>query len=98
MLDLATSMETDSRIAMIETDHEVVLRAPGWPGDTDFELVAFTPLGRTCEVVRAEELAADIGKALLILDKTRVLGDQKPDWYRRLELCADGVYPVRRGE
>ncbi len=94
MLDLATSMETDSRIVIIETNHEVILKAPEWPGDNDFELVAFSPLGGTCEVVRVEELAADIGRALVTLDKSALLGDQKPDWYRRLERCADGAFPA----
>ena len=93
MLDLATSMEKDSEI-MIETNHEVVLTVPKWPGDTDFELVAFSPSGRTCEVVRAETLAADIAKALLMLDKAAILEGQKPDWYRRLERCADGAFPA----
>lgn len=93
MLDLATSMEKGSE-TMIETNHELVLTVPRWPGDTDFELVAFSPLGRTCEVVRAEDLAADIAKALVMLDKAALLEGQKPDWYRRLERCADGAFPA----
>lgn len=91
MLDLATSMETDSKVAMIETNHELVLKAPDWPGDTDFELVAFSTLGGTCEIIRAEALAADIAKALLALNETDALKGQKPEWYERLERCADGA-------
>ena len=94
MLDLATSMEIDSKMVMIETNHEVVLKAPGWPGDTDFELIAFSPFGRTCEVVRAEDLAADIAKALAMLDKAAIFEGQNPDWYWRLKRCADGALPV----
>jgi hypothetical protein len=91
MLDVATSMETDSKVTLVETNHEVTLKAPGWPADTDFELVAFSPLGGTCEVVRPDELAADIARALSTLDNSPALAAQKPDWYRRLERYADGA-------
>jgi hypothetical protein len=91
MLDLATSMERDSKITAIETNHGITLKAPGWPGDTDFELVAFSPSSKTCEVIRAAELASDIARALVELDKAAAWEGQKPDWYRRLEKCADGA-------
>jgi hypothetical protein len=91
MLDLATSTETDSKVTVIETNHGVLLEAPGWPTDTDFELVAFSPLERTCEVIRASDLAADIAMALSTLDKTAVWEGQKPDWYRRLASYAEGA-------
>lgn len=91
MLDLATWTENDSNIAVIETNHSVLLKAPGWPSDTDFELVAFSPLGKTCAVIRAADLAADIASALSTLDKATAWEGEKPDWYRRLERCADGA-------
>jgi hypothetical protein len=91
MLDLATSMESDSKVTVIETNHDVILKAPGWPGDTDFELVAFSPSGETCEVIRSDELASDIARALLAMDEAAVWTGQKPDWYRRLEKCANGA-------
>lgn len=94
MLDLATSTESDSKVTVIETNHDVTLKAPGWPGDTDFELVAFSPSGKTCEVIRAAELASDIAEALLALEKAVAWAGQKPDWYRRLEKCADGASPA----
>ena len=85
MLDLAISIDTDStNTTIIETNHGVELKAPDWPQDCDFQLVAFDPLGETCEVVSAECLAEDIGEALEALGSTSFNGG-KPDWYRRLE-------------
>jgi hypothetical protein len=72
-------------------DRNVILKAAEWPTDTDFELVAFRPSENTCEVIRAVELASDIAQALLTLDKAVVWEGQKPDWYQRLEMCADGA-------
>ena len=46
MLDLADSPEKFRRgIPIIETNHGILLESPGWPLDTDFELVVrWTPL------------------------------------------------------
>jgi hypothetical protein len=86
MLDLAISIGTDSRnITVIETNHGMRLRAPGWPQDCDFQLIAFNPLEKTCEVVWADGLAEDIGDALAALDTAVFFKDRKPDWYLRLE-------------
>ena len=42
MLDLAISVNTDSRrTTIIETNRGVKLKAPAWPQDCDFQLVAF---------------------------------------------------------
>jgi hypothetical protein len=68
----------------------VELKAPEWPQDSDFQLVAFNPSGETCEVVWAEDVAEDIGKALTTLDKAAPFKGRKPDWYRRLERYARG--------
>jgi len=81
MLDLATPSEDDLAGTTVETNGEIVLSTPKWLGDTDFELVAFSPSGTTCEVVRACDLACDIASALLALDKAAGFADQKPDWY-----------------
>jgi hypothetical protein len=92
MLDLAVSAEADwGGTTAVETNHEVILKAPEWPGDTDFELVAFSPSGKTCEIVQAGDLAGDIAMALVTLDKAAVLEGQKPDWYWRLKRCAEGA-------
>lgn len=92
MLDLAVSINTDSRrTRVIETNHGVKLKAPAWPQDCDFQLVAFNPSGKSCEVVWTENLAADIGRALLKLDEATALKGRKPDWYRRLKRYATGA-------
>ena len=93
MLDLAISIGTDSRNAVvIETNQGVKLQASGWPQDCDFQLVAFDPAGETCEVVWSESLAEDIGRALISLDKMVALKGRKPDWYRRLKRYAEGAF------
>jgi hypothetical protein len=86
MLDLAISIDTDPRV--VETNNGVKLKAPGWPQDCDFQLVAFDPSGESCEVISAENLAEDIGKALMALDREAPFKGGKPDWYRRLERYA----------
>jgi hypothetical protein len=92
MLDLAISIDTDARgTTVIETNHGVALKAPKWPQDCDFQLVAFSPSSRTCEVIWTEQLADDIGKALRALDDASVLEARKPDWYRRLIRYARGA-------
>ncbi|MGA2434098.1 MAG: hypothetical protein ABSG25_02305 [Bryobacteraceae bacterium] len=89
MLDLAISIDTDrNNINIVETNHGVELKAPGWPNDCDFQLVAFDPSGETCEVISAEGLAKDIGEALRMIDSVAAFKGRKPDWYRSLELYA----------
>jgi hypothetical protein len=86
MLDLAISVGTDARnTTIIETNHGAELRAPGWPQDCDFQLVAFTRSGRSCEVVSPEDLTDDIGMALLAIKDAKRFKGRKPDWFRRLE-------------
>ena len=89
MLDLAISIDTDARgTTVIETNHGAQLKAPRWPQDCEFQLVAFNPSGKTCTVVWTEELADDIDHALKTIQETGVLKGTKPDWYRRLTQCA----------
>lgn len=93
MLDLAVSAETTwEGTAVVETVHGVELKAPEWNHDSDFELVAFSPSGKSCEVIRAEDLARDIAMALLTLDEAAALKRGRPDWYRRLKSYAEGAF------
>ncbi|MFZ2642869.1 MAG: hypothetical protein WA117_17880 [Verrucomicrobiia bacterium] len=92
MLDLAISTDTDRNgIAVIETNRGERLKAPRWPQDCDFQLVAFNPAAKSCDVVWTEALANDIGKALKALAHAGVLKGRKPDWYHRLMRCANGA-------
>lgn len=92
MLDLAISTDTNRQgITVIETNRGAQLRAPGWPQDCEFQLVAFNPTAKSCDVVRTEELARDIGKALEALDHVGALKGWKPGWYHRLSVCAKGL-------
>jgi hypothetical protein len=89
MLDLAISIDTDSKnTTIIETNSGVILKAPEWPQDCEFQLVAFKPSGQTCEIVWADGLAEDIGEALVALQREPSLKGRKPDWFRRLKLYA----------
>jgi hypothetical protein len=93
MLDLAVSAEAISEgVAVVETLHGVERKAPKWNHDADFELVAFSPSGKNCEVVRARDLARDIAMALLTLEEGAALKYGNPDWYRRLKRYAEGAF------
>ena len=96
MLDLAIEIDTDQKnISIIETNYGMQMKAPEWPNDCEFQLVAFNPSGDTCEIVGADGLSEDIGEALIALDRAAVFKGQKPDWYLRLELYATGAdYPA----
>ena len=92
MIDLAIAMDTDQKgTTVIETNTGVKLKAPEWPRDCDFQLVAFSPTGKTCEIIFADQLAKDIKYALLRLESTGAMEKQKPDWYRRLNRYARGA-------
>jgi hypothetical protein len=92
MLDLAIPIETDANgITVIETNRGQAMKAPSWPQDSEFQIVAFGPTGKTCEIIWTEQLAQDIGKALAALDSSRALQGRKPDWYSRLRSCASGA-------
>jgi hypothetical protein len=92
MLDLAISINTDtSGTTVIETNHGKELKAPRWPQDCDFQLVAFSPTGKTCEVIWTEQLARDIRCALVALDQQGGVPVKIPDWYRRLSRCSTGT-------
>ena len=92
MLDLAITIgEYSKNTVIIETNCGVELKAPDWPHDCEFQIVAFDPDDESCEVVGADTLAEDICRALLALDRAAVLKGRKPDWYRRLQQCARGA-------
>lgn len=92
MLDLAISTNTDTRgTSVIETNRGAELKAPGWPQDCDFQLVAFSPSGKTCKVIWTQQLAQDIATALAALGDAGALRGKKPDWYRRLAHYASGA-------
>lgn len=94
MLDLAISLESDTDgTDIIECNDGTSLRCPSWPRDCESQLVAYGPLGKEAEVVWAGQLAGDIAEALAVLDSTRILKNKKPDWYRRLKLCAADAPP-----
>ena len=87
MLDLAIAIDADADgTSVIETNHGDEFRAPRWPQDSDFQLVAFEPEAKTCSVVWTSELVDDIRHALSVLDQTKSLKGEKPDWYGRLSL------------
>ena len=92
MLDLAISIDTEGRgTTIIETNHGESLRALDWPQGCDFQLVAYDPRKRVCEVVFADELADDIASALSELDAIRGSKLRQTDWYQRLRMCAKGA-------
>jgi hypothetical protein len=96
MLDLAISVDIDSQnTTVIETNHGVRLKAPDWPQDSDFHLVAFSPAGRTCKILWTEALVEDIGRALMLINSTVAFKGKKPDWYRRLTSYSKGALPPR---
>ena len=91
MLDLAISEDIDRKGAtVVLTNHGKKMRTKTWPQDSDFQVVAFPPSARQCQVLAVEELAADIAAALRALGNTGILAGPKPDWYRRLAKCASG--------
>ena len=53
--------------------------------------MAFTPSAKTCQVISAEQLADDIGKALAALENVGVLKPRTADWHRRLRRYAEGT-------
>jgi hypothetical protein len=92
MLDLAIAVDHDRQMAaVVETNNGRSLKAPGWPQDSDFHLVAFGPTQNSCDVVTASELAADISKLLHILASRRIFRGRKPAWLKRLERYSEGA-------
>ena len=94
MLDLAIATDQDRKMAtIVETNHGRSLKASGWPQDSDFHLVAFHPKQKSCEVVSASELAADISNLVRLVASRRLVRGRKPTWLRRLEQYAIGAEP-----
>lgn len=91
MLSLAISIDTDPKgTNVIETNHGVQLKAARWPQDCEFQLVAFNPANKACEVISTEQLVNDIRDALRTFQASDVLKVQRMEWYRRLALYAEG--------
>jgi len=92
MLDLAIALDHNRKmITIAETNRGKSLRAPGWPQDSDLQLVAFDPNGNVCDVVTAAELAADISKLLRVVKSSRTLRGRRPAWLKRLEKYSSGA-------
>lgn len=93
MLDLAIRIVTDSRnTAIIETHRGATLKAPGWPQDCGFQLVASNLRSDVCDIVSTESLAEDLGNALLALDKAAAFDRQEAGSVSPTEkLCSGNV-------
>jgi hypothetical protein len=92
MLDLAITIDSDSRgIDIVETNHGERFKAPFWPRDCEFQIVAFKPGAKTCEVVESGALAEDIGEAIRALKKAGAGKGRRPEWFERLSRYADGA-------
>ena len=95
MLDLAISEDIDQKgRTVILTNHGERMCAERWPQDSEFQLVAFPPSARACQVLWAEELATDIAAALKAIDETETLAGPKPAWYRP----APNLYRIQQRE
>jgi hypothetical protein len=92
MLNLAISIDTDADgIDIVETNRGDSLKAPDWPRDCEFQMVAYRPSERICDVVVAHVLAEDIGHAIRALREAGMLQSDAPDWYMRLAHYAAGA-------
>lgn len=92
MLALAIPIDIDRRgNTIIETNAGRQLKAPGWPQDCEFQLVAFRPSSRTCQVVWTEQLAEDIAEVLELMDRLHIYRKAKPGWYQRLEKYSNRI-------
>ena len=90
MLSLGIPIDFDdagNTIVDLNTGGE--LKAKDFPQDSEFQLLAFRPTGKSCEVVWVEELANDIGEALAALERTG-FKQAKSGWHRRLTLYSSG--------
>lgn len=92
MLELAIPIDVDRQgSTIVETNSGRELKAPGWPQDSEFQLVAFHPSSKSCEVVWIEQLAEDIANALDLLATAGIHREAKPDWHQRLVHYCNGV-------
>jgi hypothetical protein len=95
MLDLAISIDTNfSGTDIIETNHGGVFEAPEWPRDCEFQLVAYRPSDKSCEVISATALAEDIGHAINALQMSDTFDGAQSEWYWRLKQYAAGTAPM----
>jgi hypothetical protein len=69
MLELAISDDINSKaetIALTNCGRE--LRDPGWPQDSESQLIAYAPRAQRCHVVWVAQLSQDIAQPLEALD------------------------------
>jgi hypothetical protein len=91
MLDLAISIDQDSKgKTIVETNQGNILLSRQWPQDCDFQLVAFHPSSKKCDIVWSQQLAEDIDDALLALNRAGAAKYKNSGWYRRLTMCSKG--------
>jgi hypothetical protein len=93
MLSLGIPIDyDDAGTTIVDLNIGGELEAKDFPQDSDFELVAFRPTGKKCNVVWVEQLAGDIADALSALERNGLIDKgRKPEWYRRLALYCSGV-------
>lgn len=93
MLSLGIPIDLDdAENTIVELNIGGEFLARDFPSDSEFQLLAFRPSAKACEVVWVEELAKDIGEALTALEQTG-FKRCKADWYRRLSLYCSGAKP-----
>jgi hypothetical protein len=91
MLDMAIAVDVDRNgTIIIETNQGARLRAPDWPSDCDFQLVAFNPTAPQCEVIWLDLLMSDIAEALAAIDSLGPSKTRRSDWYHRLRRYSRG--------
>ena len=92
MLALAILDDSDSGgNAIVETSDGTLLKCISWGTDTDPQLVAYSPSGKTCDMLWPVEVCSDIAEALRALEAAGALKHRRRAWYRRLKLYAAGV-------
>lgn len=92
MLSLGIPVDfDDSGNTIVDLNIGGEMKAKGFPQDSEFQLLAFGPNSKTATVVWIEQLAEDISEAVAMLERNGFAKNKKPDWFRRLMLCSNGV-------
>ena len=92
MLSLGIPIDfDDSGNTIVDLNMGGELKVRDFPQDSEFQLRAFNPSAKTGTVIWIKQLAEDVGKAMAILDELGLPKGRKPEWYRRLTLCATGA-------
>lgn len=89
MLSLGIPIDFDNAgNTIVDLNIGGVVKAKDFPLDWDFQLLAFCPNEKRANVVWIDELTKDIAVALATIDQNWTKKGRKPNWYRRLALCA----------